>query len=311
MKTPDQIHRVAIVGTGLIGSSWAAFYLARGLTVIATDPAPDAEQKLRHYIDHCWPVLEQLGLSPGASRERLHFTSDLNAAIEKADFVQENGPEREEFKVQLFARMDAVAPADVILASSTSGLAMTAIQRDCAHPGRCVVGHPFNPPHLIPLVEVVGGQATSPDTIESALNFYRRCGKHPIHIKKEIPGHVANRLQAALWREAVHLVNEGVATVSDVDAAVSWGPGLRWGLMGPHLILHLGGGQGGMSHFLDHLAGPFSRWWQDLGSPELTPEVQAKLIAGVNAEAAGRSINELEAERNRLLLGLLKLRRHE
>lgn len=299
---------VAIVGTGLIGSSWAAFFLARGFRVQATDPAPGAEERLRAYVDRAWPALEQLGCAPGASRDRLHFSSDLAATVRGAEFVQESGPEREDLKVALFRTLDALVPPDVLLASSSSGLTMTALQAGCAHPERCVIGHPFNPPHLIPLVEVVGGRATSADTVERACAFYARLGKRPIRLHRELPGHAANRLQAALWREAVHLVDTGVLSVEDADAAVAWGPGLRWALMGPHLVFHLGGGAGGMEHFLQHLAGPFSRWWEDLGRPELTPELRAKLIAGVNAEAKGRSIAELEAERDAALLALLALR---
>jgi len=185
---------------------------------------------------------------------------------------------------------------------------MSAIQVSCAHPERCVIGHPFNPPYLIPLVEVVGGEKTSPDTIRRALEFYAACGKQPIHIRKEVPGHVANRLQAALWREAVHLVAEGIASVAEVDAAVAAGPGLRWGAMGPHLTLHLGGGKGGMQHFMDHLSGPFAGWWADLGNPVLTPELKAAIIKGVAEEAGGRSVDELAQERDRVVMGLLALR---
>jgi 3-hydroxyacyl-CoA dehydrogenase len=308
MNTSPDIKQVAVVGTGLIGSSWAALFLARGLNVSATDPAPNAERELRGYIERVWPVLQEIGLSPGASPERLTFNPNLKAAVAGADFVQENGPEREDYKVRMFADLDAALPPAVILASSTSGLTMSVIQAQCRHPARCVIGHPFNPPHLIPLVEVVGGAATSAAALERAEQFYARLGKKTIRLHKEVPGHVANRLQAALWREAVHLVNEGVVSVADVDAAVSWGPGLRWGAMGPNLIFHLGGGKGGIEHFMHHLAGPFATWWRDLGEPELTPELKQKIIAGVHAEAAGRSVPDLAAERDKVILGLLALR---
>ena len=309
MMTPaNDIRRVAVVGTGLIGSSWAALFLARGLDVVATDPAPGTEQKLRDHITRIWPTLARLGLSPGATPERLRFDADLETAVKEVDFIQENGPEQEEFKVKLFAELDAILPAHVILASSSSGLTMSAIQAGCRHPGRCVIGHPFNPPHLIPLVEVVGGRATSTESLARACAFYARMGKKPILLHKEVPGHVANRLQAALWREVVHLVDQGVISVSDADDAVSWGPGLRWGVMGPNLIFHLGGGQGGLEHFLAHLSGPFSRWWEDLGNPILTPGLKEKLIQGVKDETAGRSIAELEKQRDELLLQLLALR---
>ncbi|MFI5357317.1 MAG: 3-hydroxyacyl-CoA dehydrogenase NAD-binding domain-containing protein [Opitutales bacterium] len=302
------VRRVAVVGAGLIGSSWAALFLARGLEVVATDPAPGAEAAMRKTIGQTWPVLAQLGLAPGASPSRLQFNPDLTGAVAGADFIQESGPEREEFKIKLFAELDRLLPATTLIASSSSGLTMSAIQSGCRHPERCLIGHPFNPPHLIPLVELVGGRATAPAALDRADRFYTSLGKHTIRVRKEMAGHVANRLQAALWREAVHLVNEGVVSVADVDAAVSWGPGLRWGLMGPNLILHLGGGQGGMAHFMDHLSGPFSKWWADLGEPVLTPELKAQLIAGVLEEAAGRSIDTLARQRDEALIRLLLLR---
>ncbi|MDI1334915.1 MAG: 3-hydroxyacyl-CoA dehydrogenase NAD-binding domain-containing protein [Lacunisphaera sp.] len=308
MDPGKNIERVAVVGAGLIGSSWAAHFLARGLDVSVTDPAPGAERGLREQIDRAWPIVTQLGLAPGASRNRLHFTPALEAAVAGADFVQENGPEREELKVKLFAELDRLVPPDVILASSSSGLKMSAIQAGCRHPERCVIGHPFNPPHLIPLVEVVGGRSTAAACLERACAFYIQVGKKPILLHKEVTGHVANRLQAALWREAVHLVEQGVISVGDVDDAVSWGPGLRWGVMGPNLIFHLGGGPGGIRHFMAHLAGPFSRWWADLGKPELTADLQAKLIAGVETAAAGQSIAELETYRDQMIIALLAAR---
>src|SRR3954453_992882 len=228
MSADKPIRRIAIVGTGVIGASWAALFLAHGLEVIATDPAPNAEENLREYIDNAWPALEQLGLSSGASKERLSFTTKLSDALEGVDLVQENGPERPDFKIKLFADMDALTPATTILASSSSGIPIGVSQSQCKHPERCVIGHPFNPPHLIPLVEVVGSKKTSPQAVAKAMEFYKSIGKKPIHIKKEVRGHVANRLQAALWREACHLVAEGVVSVTDADAAIAYGPGLRW-----------------------------------------------------------------------------------
>ena len=309
MKPNDEIRTVAVVGAGLIGSGWAAYFLAQGLDVVATDPAPNAKQDMEQRIDRVWPLLEQLGLQAGASRARLRFNADLETAVEGADFVQENGPERDEVKRGLFERLDAVLPPRVILASSSSGLKMSSIQSGCRHPERCVIGHPFNPPYLVPLVEVVGGAKTSPEILQRAMRFYASVKKHPILLRKEATGHVANRLQAAIWREAIHLVAEGVVSVEDVDSAVHLGPGLRWSFMGPHLTFHLAGGNGGMKHFLDHLAGPVGTWWADLGQPELTPEVRALLVKGVTEEAAGRSMTELEAERDQMLLKLLKLRK--
>jgi 3-hydroxyacyl-CoA dehydrogenase len=308
MSADKSIRRIAIVGTGVIGASWAALFLAHGLEVIATDPAPNAEENLREYVDSAWPALEQLGLSPGASKKRLSFTTKLSDALEGVDLVQENGPERPDFKIKLFADMDALTPETTILASSSSGIPIGVSQSSCKHPERCVIGHPFNPPHLIPLVEVVGSEKTSSATIERAIAFYASIGKRPIHVRKEVVGHVANRLQAALYREVVYLIEQDVLSVSDADAAVSWGPGLRWGVMGPNLLFHLAGGQGGIHHFMEHLAGPMATWWKDLGNPEFTPDLKEKISQGVLAEAGKQSISDLAEERDRALLGLLALR---
>jgi 3-hydroxyacyl-CoA dehydrogenase len=308
MPADKPIRRIAIVGTGVIGASWAALFLAHGLEVIATDPAPNAEENLREYIDNAWPALEQLGLSSGASKERLSFTTKLSDALEGVDLVQENGPERPDFKIKLFADLDALTPETTILASSSSGIPIGVSQSQCKHPERCVIGHPFNPPHLIPLVEVVGSEKTSSATIERAIAFYASIGKRPIHVRKEVVGHVANRLQAALYREVVYLVEQDVLSVSDADAAVSWGPGLRWGVMGPNLLFHLAGGQNGIHHFMEQFTGPMTTWWKDLGNPEFTPEVKEKIVQGVLAEAGNQSIDALASERDRVLLGLLGLR---
>src|SRR6202140_4007814 len=304
-----QIKRVAIIGTGVIGASWTALFLANGLEVVATDVAPNAEAALKRFVDAAWPALKRLGLAPNASQSNLRFTADLPAAVKNADFVQENGPERIDFKKKLYGQLDGLLPPDVIIASSSSGLTMSEIQSGCpSHPERCVIGHPFNPPHLVPLVEIVGGAKTSEDTIKRASEFYTAIGKRTVRLNKEVPGHVANRLQAALAREVYHLVNEGVVSVADADAALCWGPGLRWGIMGQVLLNHLGGGQGGMEHFLQQFTGPLTAWWKVLGAPQLTPELQQKLIAGVHAEVGSRSIDDLAAERDEVLLGLLELR---
>ncbi|MGA7384024.1 MAG: 3-hydroxyacyl-CoA dehydrogenase NAD-binding domain-containing protein [Methylocella sp.] len=307
MKRP--INRIAIIGTGVIGASWAALFLAKGLKVAATDVAPGAEKALRHFVEAAWPALEQLGLAPGASQSNLTFTADLATCVADADLVQENGPERIDFKRNLYQQLDELLPPEVIIASSSSELTMSDIQVGCrSHPERCVIGHPFNPPHLIPLVEIVGGSKTSEDTIDRAAHFYTSIGKRTVRVHKEVPGHVANRLQAALILEVYYLVGEGVVSVADVDAALCWGPGLRWGIMGQVLLNHLGGGEGGIKHFLEQFTGPLTAWWKVLGSPELTPELRQKLIDGVNAEVGSRSIQELAEERDRILLGLLALR---
>src|ERR1700735_1668125 len=309
MARNKQIQNIAIVGTGVIGASWAALYLARGLNVIATDPAPNAEANLRKFIDAAWKDLEVIGLSPNASRDHLQFTPDMKKALSNADLVQENGPERQDFKIKLFADIDAAAPEDSIIASSSSGLTMSVMQSACKHPERCVTGHPFNPPHIIPLVEVVAGSKTSAETVERAISFYTSIGKKPIHVRKEVVGHVANRLQAALYREVVYLIEQGVLDVADSDAAVCWGPGLRWGLMGPNLLFHLAGGEGGIQHFMEHLSAPAATWWKDLGAiTEFSPEVKQTIVNGVLKEANGRSIAELERERDSMLLELLTTR---
>jgi carnitine 3-dehydrogenase len=304
------IRRVAVIGTGTIGMSWAATFLSRGLTVSASDPAPGAEARLRRFIDAAWPVLAQLGPIAGTiPHQLLTFCADPEIAVSGADFVQENAPEREAIKSALLARIDAVLAPDIVIASSSSGLLISKLQASCRHPERCVIGHPFNPPHLIPLVEVVGGEQTAPAAVERAMAFYAAIGKRPIHIRREVAGHVANRLQAALWREAVHLVAAGVASVADVDTAISEGPGLRWALMGPHLTFHLAGGEGGMAHFLNELGAPMESWWDDLGSPRLNPAVRDALARGVAAAAGGRDIAALAAERDRFLVDLLALKK--
>ena len=308
MSLNKPIHRIAIVGTGVIGASWAAQYLARGFDVVATDPAPNAEANLRMYVDEAWGELDAIGLLPGASRDRLTFTSDMKEALARADFVQENAPERPEFKMNLFADMDAATPPDSIIASSSSGITPSVMQSKCKRPERVLVGHPFNPPHIIPLVEVVGGTRTSPEAIERAMAFYASIGKKPIHLKKELPGHVANRLQAALYREMLYLIEQGVLSVEDTDTAVCYGPGLRWGVMGQSLQWHLGGGAGGIKHFMDHLMDPLAGMMKALGTPNITPELKQTVIDGVLREAAGRSVDQLAHDENGVLIGLLKLR---
>jgi 3-hydroxyacyl-CoA dehydrogenase len=297
-----------VVGTGVIGASWAAQYLARGLDIVATDPAPDAEANLRKYVDEAWEQLEEIGLSAGASRDRLTFTKDMGQALAQADFVQENGPERPDFKMKLFADMDEATPVDSIIASSSSGITPSVMQSDCKHPERVIVGHPFNPPHIIPLVEVVGGTKTSPEAIQQAMRFYSSIGKKAIHLHKELPGHVANRLQAALYREILYLIEQGVLSVEDTDTAVSYGPGLRWGVMGQSLQWHLGGGAGGIDHFMEQLMDPLAAMMKTLGNPEVTPELKQTIVEGVTREAAGRSVDELAREENEVIIGLLRLR---
>ena len=308
MSLSKPIRRIAVIGTGITGSSWAALYLARGLDVIAMDPAPNAESNLRRYVDTAWEVLARLGLSPKASPQHLDFSPDLARAVYDADFIQESGPEREEFKVRLFADMDAAAPPDSIIASSSSGLTMSVIQSACKHPDRCVIGHPLHLPHLIPLVEVVGGVNTSPDAIRRAVSFYDSINRKPIQLRREIAGHAANRLQAALYREMAFLIEQDVLSVSDADTAVSWGPGLHWGAMGPNLLFHIAGGQGGIRLFMEQVAGLIDSWWNELGNAKLTPQPQQTIVQGVLQEIGHRSVEQLARGRDEMLLGLLRLR---
>jgi 3-hydroxyacyl-CoA dehydrogenase len=303
------IRRIAVVGTGVIGASWATLFLARGFDVLATDPAPNAQANLRRFIDTAWPVIAKLGLSPKASPEHLSFATDLRRALADADFVQESAPDDRDLKIRLFVEMDKAAPADSIIASSSAGLTMSVLQSACKHPERCVIAHPLNPPHVIPLVEVVGGAKTSPEALQEAMAFYASIGRKPIHIRKEIVGHVANRLQAALYRELAYLIDQDVVDVAAADAAVSWGPGLGWGVMGPHLLLHLGGGACGIRRFMEGVPVPMTAWWNQLGDPELSSKLRQTIIDGTLQEAADRPFEQLARERDDVLLGLIRLRR--
>jgi carnitine 3-dehydrogenase len=303
-----EIRNVAIVGTGLIGASWAAQYLASGFDVVATDPAPDAEATLRKCVDEAWNLLTVIGLAPGASRDRLTFTADMKEAVSKADFVQESVPERPLLKAKVFAQMDEATPLDSILASSASAITMDTIQSGCKHPERCVIGHPFNPPHVIPLVEVVGGAKTSEAVIERTMTFYRSIGKKPIRLRKAVAGHVGNRLQAALYREVLYLIQQGVVSVEDADIAVCYGPGLRWGVMGPSLQWHLAGGPGGIRQFVEQYMDGFVGQMRKLEMPDVKPALMQTVIDGVLKEANGQSVEQLAEAENKVVLELLALR---
>jgi 3-hydroxyacyl-CoA dehydrogenase len=305
MTTIAGINRVAIIGTGTIGASWAALCLAKGLDVVAHDPMPDREDWMRRFIDRAWPDLEKLGLAEDASRRRLRYEADLEKACAGVQFLQENAPEVEATKIELFARIEQCLAPDAIIASSSSALLISRLQKGCTHPERVVLGHPFNPPHLIPLVEVVKGPLTSSATVQAAMDFYKGLGKAPILVKKEVPGHVANRIQAAVFREVLHLLSEDVASIGDLDSAMSNGPGLRWALMGPFQLYHLGGGRGGMEAFLKQFTGTFETMWKDLGAPALTEDLQRRIIQDVAQEVSGRSIEELAAERDARLIAVL------
>ncbi|MBO1768178.1 3-hydroxyacyl-CoA dehydrogenase NAD-binding domain-containing protein [Allobranchiibius sp. GilTou38] len=291
---------VAVIGAGSIGGSWVALALSRGLEVHAADPAPGAQDALRAAVaDH----LTELDCT-SQPLERLHFHADPAAAATGAAFVIECGPERVKVKRELFAALDEVTDPGVVLASSSSGIGPSAFQDACRHPERVVVAHPFNPPHLVPLVEVVGGRLTSAQTVDATMAAMRALGRSPVHVRAELPGHVVNRLQAALWREAYDLVRRGAISVADLDRAVASGPGLRWALLGPIATQHLSGGPDGLAHVLEHLGPPMVDWWADLGDPELTPELTMQLVAGVTEELGGRE-PEVRARRDRGLRELL------
>ncbi len=300
------VETVTCVGAGVIGGGWAAYFLARGFRVRAWDPAPDAEVRLRSLVAGAWPALSELGLAPGADPDNLVVESDLGTALEGTDFVQESAPEDLDLKIKLLADIDALTPQDVVISSSTSGYPMSDMQVGCETPGRTVVGHPFNPPYLIPLVEVVGGAATTAETVAWTSDFFRTIGKSVITMDREVPGFIANRLQEAMWREALHMVAAGEATVEQIDLSITDGPGLRWPVQGPCLTFHLAGGQGGMAHMLDHFGPSLASPWTRLVAAELTDELRGEMVDGCEREAAGRSIDDLVAERDRGVIAILR-----
>ena len=309
---PESVRRVACIGAGVIGGGWVAHFLARGYDVTAWDPAPDAAQKLRRLVDAAWPALEQLGLAESASPDRLTVLPTLEEAVADAQFVQESAPEKLELKRSLLAQIDAAAPAGVVIASSTSGYPMTDMQRGqdgqdgAADPGRMLVGHPFNPPYLIPLVEVAGGELTDPAAVAWASRFYEVAGKSVITMNRELPGFIANRLQEALWREALHMVANGEATVREIDDSITEGPGLRWAFMGPCLTFALAGGEGGMGHMLDHFGPSLKSPWTRLEAPELDTSLRDAMVEGCDEAAGGRSIAQLVAERDQGVIDVLR-----
>ena len=311
MSYDKAVKQITVVGTGTIGASWTTHYLSRGFDVTATDPGPDAEAKVRKYVDEAWGLLEANGLvADGASRDRLSFTANQSDALAKADFVQENAPERPgtDFKPKLYVDLDDATPEDTIIASSSSGIPPSTIQSMCKHPERVLIGHPFNPPHIVPLVEVVGGTKTSPDAVKQAMAFYAEVGKKPILLHKELPGHVANRLQAALYREITYLIQQGALSVEDADNAVSFGPGLRWGVMGPSLQWHLGGGAGGIQHYMDTLYDGLMHLAGSQVMPDVNDELKKTIVDGVLAEAGDRTLDQLAQDENEVMLAALKLR---
>ena len=302
---PAAVSEIALLGTGTIGASWATYFLARGFSVTAWDPAPDTAARLRAFVDAAWPAMERLGLGPGADPARVRVVDEPETAVEGAVFVQENAPEDTALKRALYRRIDGALTPDAVLASSSSGLLISELQEGLRNGARFVVGHPFNPPHLVPLVEVVGGRDTDPATVDWAIDFYNAHGKRAIRVEREVPGHIANRLQAALLREAFHLLLSGVASAADIDAAVAHGPGLRWAFMGPFLTMHLAGGEGGTRGALNHFGPGLESWWADSGTPRLDEDAIETMGRAVDDMLDGQSIAALAAERDTRLLALL------
>lgn len=303
------MENTAIIGAGVIGASWASLFLAAGKNVAVYDPSPTVEADVTAYIDTAWPVLEKIGRTAPGRRGTLTFHATAAQAVENADFVQESVPERLDIKHAIFAAFEDALKPDAIVSTSASGLMVKEMQEGWRDPARFILGHPFNPPHLIPLVELLGNEKTADGVLDAAEAFYTSVGKVTIRIQKEIAGHVSNRLQAALWREAIHLVQEGVVSVEDVDKAVWAGPGLRWAAMGPNLIWHLAAGPGGLGEYCERYGDSFHRWWDDLGDPRITPETAKMLADGVADEAAGRSLEELTTQRDALITGFLQSER--
>ena len=302
-----ELHEtVAVIGSGTIGASWATYFLAQGCSVRIWDPDSNFSERTKLFIDNVWPIMKELGIAELASPDNAIYCKSMAEAISGSTFVQESGPENAELKTKLIADVDSILSADIVISSSSTALPTSEFQGGAKHPERVVLGHPFNPPHLMPLVEVGGGKKTAPWAVDRAMDFYQKIGKSPVRLRAEIPGHLANRLQAAVYREAVYLVSEGYASVSDIDIAMAQGPGLRWAFMGPHMTYHLGGGSGGIANYFDILGPSQERRWEALGEPKLTDEVKKKIIEGVKEEAGKRSLEVLAADRDEILVNLLK-----
>lgn len=301
-----KINQTTVLGAGVIGASWTSLFLAAGMRVNVYDPMENAEQQVRDYIANAWPTLEALGMTERGDPNALNCFSDPTEAVKGAQFIQESIPEQLELKHQLFAQIEPYMLPEAVLASSASGLMVSEMQQGWQNPSRFILGHPFNPPHLIPLVELLGNDKTADGVLEIAEAFYKDVGKVTIRVQREVPAHVANRLQAALWREAIYLVESGVASVEDVDKAVWAGPGLRWAAEGPHMLFHLGAGAGGLQEFCNRYGDSFHRWWDDLGDAKLTPELANKLMQGVEQEGQGKDVSDLASKRDALIVGMLQ-----
>lgn len=308
MTHTSNIKQITVVGTGVIGNGWITRFLANGYYVVASDPDPEAEGRTRDAVARAWPKVKEMGLADGASPDHLTFEPDLAKALADADFIQENVPEREEMKQTVIADIDTHAREDAVIASSTSGILPSTLQAKCTHhPERVIVAHPFNPVYLMPLVELVGGEKTGETAIEDARAFYEHIGMKPLVVRQEIEGHLADRLMEAVWRESLHLVNDGAATTEEIDAAMVYGPGLRWALMGPFLTLHMGGGKNGMRHLLHQFGPALKLPWTKLVAPELTDELSEKVISGSEAQTKGVDMADLEERRDAFLIELEQL----
>jgi len=303
---PDQVTHVTSIGAGPIGAGWAAHFLARGYHVTAYIHHMDEESQFMSVVNTAWPCLVDLGLADGASMDHLTITDDLNMATRDAQFIQESAPERMEIKQALYESLGRITAPEVVIASSTSGLTMTDIQVKSATPERCVVGHPFNPPYLLPLVEVIGGDKTADEALDWVMAFYHHAGKEPIRLKKEIPGFIATRLQEALWREALHMVANGEASPEDIDRALRFGPAPRMAIQGQCMAFHVACGAGGMATNLDQFGPALKLPWTRLKAPELTQELRDAMVDGCNAMAAGRHFEDMAAERDRRIVAVLK-----
>ncbi|HJP06402.1 MAG TPA: 3-hydroxyacyl-CoA dehydrogenase NAD-binding domain-containing protein [Arenicellales bacterium] len=305
--TEQWVQRVALVGGGVIGGGWAARCLANGLEVVLTDPRAEAREYVEKTVADAWPVLEAAGLTDKGDRSRLYFADDIATAVTQADFIQENVPEREDLKISVLEEVGLHARSDAIIASSSSGLLPSRLQSRCANPERLLIGHPFAPVYLLPLVEVVGGDQTSADSISRAGQFYRSIGMRPLHVRREIEAYIADRLQESLYREALHLIDEGVATVAEIDAAVTGGPGLRWAFMGTFLAWHLGGGPGGMRHTIEQFGPALELPWSHMKAPELTEELKQRIVQGCEVESGARDFDDMERRRDRCLVEIQKV----
>jgi 3-hydroxybutyryl-CoA dehydrogenase len=301
-----EFKHTAVLGAGVIGASWTALFLASGRSVAVYDVSETAEKYVRDYVEQAWPTLTDLGLVKGGNPDAVSFHSSASRAVEGAAFVQESVPERIAIKHALYGEIEPALSNEAVVATSASGLTLSEMQAGWKDPSRLVLGHPFNPPHLIPLVEIMGNDRTADGVVEAAERFYAAVGKVTIRVNREVPGHVANRLQAAVWREAIHLVKTGVASVEDVDKAMWAGPGLRWAAMGPTMLFHLGAGDGGLAAFCERYTDSFNRWWDDLGVLHLDPDLAQKLVSGVAAEANGEPPAALSKRRDALIATMQK-----